>query len=58
MNFTQRKKSGRENNKAIMKSHRLHPEMGHSMHYIRLVRGENTKKLCTYQFIETENIVV
>lgn len=23
-----------------MKSHRLHPEMGHSMHYIRLVRGE------------------
>lgn len=39
----------------ITKRHRLHPEMGQSMHYIRLVRGE---KHCTQRFIELENIVV
>lgn len=39
----------------IMKRHRLHPEMGHSMHYIRLVKGE---KHCTQRVIELENIVV
>lgn len=39
----------------IMKRHRLHPQMGHSMHYIRLVRGE---KHCTQRVIELENIVV
>lgn len=39
----------------IMKRHRLHPETGHSMQYIRLGRGE---KHCTQPFIELENIVV
>lgn len=47
----------RENDKMIMKCLRLHPERGHSMHYIRLVRGGGTKKHCTFHFIQKENIV-
>lgn len=32
----------------IMKHHRLHPEMGHNMHYIRLVRGGKTLYTAVY----------